>query len=93
MMFCGILELLFLVLSNKIEQSIYSFIIIITTMSFGKIAFMGITITIGGAMLVVGIPFMFAVIFYFIDKLISLLLIIIGLIILAAFAYNILGGR
>ncbi len=62
-------------------------------MSYGKIVFMGVTITIGGAMLAVGIPFMFSVMFYFIDKLISGLLLIVGLIILGAIAYSMLGGR
>lgn len=54
-------------------------------MSLGKITFMGITIEITGTMLVIGIPLMFSALFYFIDKLLSVILFFIGIVILAIF--------
>lgn len=56
-------------------------------MSYGKIVFGGISIAITGWMLLIGIPFMFSVIWYFIDKAISLLSFLIGVIVLAIFVY------
>lgn len=60
-------------------------------MSYGKIVFMGMTITITGAMLLIGLPLMFSALFYFIDKLMSILLFIAAIIILVLFVSNFLG--
>lgn len=60
-------------------------------MSNGKIVFMGMTITITGAMLLIGLPLMFSALFYFIDKLMSILLFIAAIIILVLFVSNFLG--
>jgi len=68
--------------------SIIYFIAVINSMSYGKIVFAGITITITGAMLLIGLPLMFSALFYFIDKLLSGLLFIIAFIILLAFVYK-----
>ncbi|MBU3966661.1 MAG: hypothetical protein KKG76_04685 [Euryarchaeota archaeon] len=60
-------------------------------MSYGKIVFMGMTITITGAMLLIGLPLMFSALFYFIDKLLSILLFIAAIIILVLFVSKFLG--
>ncbi|CAG0998719.1 hypothetical protein METP1_02738 [Methanosarcinales archaeon] len=62
----------------------------IDSRSFGKIVFMGITITITGAMLLIGLPFMFSALFYFIDILWSGVLFFIGIVILAIFVFTFL---
>ncbi len=59
-------------------------------MSFGKIVFMGMTITITGTMLLIGLPLMFSALFYFIDKLMSGILFFIGIIILIFFVLRFL---
>jgi hypothetical protein len=60
-------------------------------MSYGKIVFMGMTITITGAMLLIGLPLMFSALFYFINQLMSFLLFIAAIIILVLFVSNSLG--
>ena len=60
-------------------------------MSYGKIVFMGMTITITGAMLLIGLPLMFSALFYFINQLMSILLFIAAIIILVLFVSNYLG--
>lgn len=60
-------------------------------MSYGKIVFMSMTITITGAMLLIGLPLMFSALFYFIDKLLSILLFIAAIIILVLFVSKFLG--
>ncbi len=59
-------------------------------MSFGKIVFLGMTITVTGAMLLIALPLMFSALFYFIDKLMSGILFIAGIIILIFFALRFL---
>lgn len=54
-------------------------------MSLGKIVFMGMTITITGVMLLIGLPLMFSALFYFIDKLMSVILFILAIVILIVF--------
>ncbi len=56
-------------------------------MPLGKITFAGITIAVTGWMVLVAIPFMFSVMWYFIDKAISLLSFFLGIIVLAIFVY------
>jgi len=61
-------------------------------MSYGKIAFAGVTIAIRGWMLLIAIPLMFSVLFLFVDRNISGLLLFIGMGILCAFVYAFLNG-
>lgn len=57
-------------------------------MSYGKIAFAGISIAITGWMLLIAIPFMFSALFYFINMIYSVLLFLIGIAILGTFVYG-----
>ena len=57
-------------------------------MSTGKIVIGGIAITVTGlAALLIGLPLMFSVVYYFIDKIISMFLIVVAIIILGIFVY------
>jgi hypothetical protein len=62
-------------------------------MPLAKITFAGVTIALGGWAVLIGIPFMFSVLYSFINSLLSGILFITGIIILALFVASFLKGR
>ncbi len=62
------------------------------SMSLGRIKYGGVTIEIRGWMLVVGIPLMFSFLFWFINKVYSVILFIIAIIFLVILFDELLKG-